>query len=127
MMALLTGALIAPELMAQQNPNRQQRPPRQGQTRDRNSRMAEELKLTEKQQEQWAKVNADSRTKQTELFQNRDVPIEKRREQFAALRKETQEKLEKILTKISSECGVGVVHECPILDALFEQKKIKVN
>ena len=36
-------------------------------------------------------------------------------------------KLEKILTKISSECGGGVVPECPILDALFEQKKIKVN
>jgi MerR family mercuric resistance operon transcriptional regulator len=36
-------------------------------------------------------------------------------------------KLEKTLAKISSECGGGVVPECPILDALFEQKKIKVN
>ena len=36
-------------------------------------------------------------------------------------------KLGKILAKISSECGGGVVPECPILDALFEQKKIKVN
>jgi len=36
-------------------------------------------------------------------------------------------KLEKTLAKISSECEGGVVPECPILDALFEQKKIKVN
>ena len=36
-------------------------------------------------------------------------------------------KLEKILAKISSQCVGGVVPECPILDALFEQKKIKVN
>jgi len=97
-MALLAGALIAPELMAQQNPNRQ-RPPRQGQTRDRISRLAEELKLTEKQREQWAKVTAEQSEKQRALFANREVPIEKRREQFAALRKETQEKQEKILTK----------------------------
>ena len=32
-------------------------------------------------------------------------------------------KLEKILAKISSECEGGVVPECPILDALFEQNK----
>ena len=31
-------------------------------------------------------------------------------------------KLEKILAKISSQCEGGVVPECPILDALFEQK-----
>ena len=36
-------------------------------------------------------------------------------------------KLEKILAKISLQCEGGVVPECPILDALFEQKKIKVN
>ena len=36
-------------------------------------------------------------------------------------------KLEKILAKISSQCEGGVVPECPILDALFERKKIKVN
>ena len=33
----------------------------------------------------------------------------------------------KKLEKILAECGGGVVPECPILDALFEQKKIKVN
>ena len=32
-------------------------------------------------------------------------------------------KLEKILAKISSQCEGGVVPECPILDALFEQNK----
>ncbi len=31
-------------------------------------------------------------------------------------------KLEKILAKISSQCEGGVVPDCPILDALFEQK-----
>ena len=32
-------------------------------------------------------------------------------------------KLEKILAKISSQCEGGVMPECPILDALFEQNK----
>ena len=32
-------------------------------------------------------------------------------------------KLEKILATISSQCEGGVVPECPILDALFEQNK----
>ncbi len=32
------------------------------------------------------------------------------------------EKLEKILAEVSSQCGGGVVPECPILDALFEKK-----
>ena len=32
-------------------------------------------------------------------------------------------KLEKTLAKISSQCEGGVVPECPILDALFEQNK----
>jgi MerR family mercuric resistance operon transcriptional regulator len=31
-------------------------------------------------------------------------------------------KLEKMLSKISSQCEGGVVPDCPILDALFEQK-----
>jgi len=36
-------------------------------------------------------------------------------------------KLEKILTKISSQCEGGVVPDCPILDALFDQKKVRVK
>jgi len=32
-------------------------------------------------------------------------------------------KLEKILARISSQCEGGVVPDCPILDALFEQKQ----
>ncbi len=36
-------------------------------------------------------------------------------------------KLEKILAEISSKCEGGVVPDCPILDALFEQKKVKVK
>ncbi len=31
-------------------------------------------------------------------------------------------KLEKMLSKISSQCEGGVIPDCPILDALFEQK-----
>jgi protein CpxP len=98
MMALLAGALIAPELVAQQNPNRPQQP-RPGQARDRIGRIAEQLKLTEKQRKQWAKVTAEQQQKQRALFQNRDVPREKLRERFEALRKETQELQQKILTK----------------------------
>ena len=48
-MALLAGALIAPELLAQQNPNRPQQP-RPGQARGNIGRIAEQLELTEKQQ-----------------------------------------------------------------------------
>ena len=99
LMAFLAGALVAPEILAQQNPNRPQRQPRPGQARDRVGRLAEQLKLTEKQREQWIKVQQEQAEKQRKIFQASDVPIEKRREQFAALRKETQEKQEKILTK----------------------------
>lgn len=99
LMAFLAGALVAPEILAQQNPNRPQRQPRPGQARDQVGRLAEQLKLTEKQREQWIKVQQEQAEKQRKIFQASDVPIEKRREQFAALRKETQEKQEKILTK----------------------------
>ena len=98
MMALLAGALIAPELLAQQNPNRPQQP-RPGQARGSIGRIAEQLELTEKQREQWAKVVAEQQQKQRALFQNRDTPREQLREKFNALRKETLEKQEKILTK----------------------------
>jgi len=83
MIALLAGALIAPELLAQQNPNRPQQP-RPGQARGNIGRVAEQLELTEKQRA---------------LFQDRNTPREQVREKFNALRKETREKQEKILTK----------------------------
>jgi Spy/CpxP family protein refolding chaperone len=98
MMALLAGALIAPELLAQQNPNRPQQP-RQGQARGNIGRIAEQLELTEKQREQWAKIVAEQQQKQRALFQDRNTPREQVREKFNALRKETREKQEKILTK----------------------------
>ncbi len=98
MMALLAGALIAPELLAQQNPNRPQQP-RPGQARGSIGRIAEQLELTEKQREQWAKIVAEQQQKQRALFQDRDTPRDQVREKFNALRKETREKQEKILTK----------------------------
>jgi Spy/CpxP family protein refolding chaperone len=96
MMALLAGALIAPELLAQQNPNRPQQP-RPGQARGNIGRIAEQLELTEKQREQWAKIVAEQQQKQRALFQN--TPRDQQRDKYNALRKETREKQEKILTK----------------------------
>ena len=98
MMTLLAGALIAPELLAQQNPNRPQQP-RPGQARGNIGRVAEQLELTEKQREQWTKIVAEQQQKQRALFQDRNTPREQVREKFNALRKETREKQEKILTK----------------------------
>ena len=98
MMALLAAALIVPELLAQQNPNSPQQP-RLGQARGNIGRVAEQLELTEKQREQWTKIVAEQQQKQRALFQDRNTPREQVREKFNALRKETREKQEKILTK----------------------------
>ena len=100
----LGAMLVAVQPMMAQPPQdgdkttKRERRGQRGQRGDRMQKMAEQLNLTEEQKTQLKPIFEESRTQSKSIRQNAQLTPEQKREQMMAIRKDTMQKVNAILT-----------------------------